>query len=223
MENKDIVEALEQVPALVKAAETFKATSGHIVSSLADAVKQRPQAEIPESELQKISKTPCAPPDVDSFSKALVENVAGDIGSTIKEKVDKALEGATVKVQHTHTNSYCIEKDLKEYADIRLWNRSIAFGLTSLVLVTIIVIIAIAHFNSEAYWGKQFYKVYSSPYLTEEEWDNISRDIHAIAILPNEFDKDPKRVKEQIKKSKAILKERKKEARQRQKAEKISN
>ena len=53
MENKDIVEALEQVPALVKAAETIKATSGHIVSSLADAVKQRPQAEIPESELQK--------------------------------------------------------------------------------------------------------------------------------------------------------------------------
>ena len=56
MENKDIVEALEQVPALVKAAETFKATSGHIVSSLADAVKQRPQAEIPESELLKIFK-----------------------------------------------------------------------------------------------------------------------------------------------------------------------
>ena len=73
MENKDIVEALEKAPELVKAAETFKATSGHIVSSLADAVKQRPQAEIPESELQKISQTPCAPPDVDSFSKALVQ------------------------------------------------------------------------------------------------------------------------------------------------------
>ena len=218
MENKDIVEALEQVPALVKAAETFKATSGHIVSSLADAVKQRPQAEIPESELQKISGTPCAPPDVDSFSKALVQKVAGDIGSTIKEKVDKAFEGATVKVQHTH--SYCIEKDLKKYADIRLWNRSIAFGLASVVLVAIIAIIAIVHFNSEAYWGKQFYKVYSSPYLTEEEWGNISRDFNTIAILPNEFDKDPKRVKEQIKKSKGILKERKKEARQRRKIEK---
>ena len=204
MENKDIVEALEKAPELVKAAETFKATSGHIVSSLADAVKQRPQAEIPESELQKISQTPCAPPDVDSFSKALVQKVAGDIGSTIKEKVDEALEGATVKVQHTH--SYCIEKDLKEFADIRL--------------VAIIVIIAIVHFNSETYWGKQYYKVYSSPYLTKKEKEKISRDVHTIAILPNEFNKDPKRVKEQIKKSKAILKERKKEARQRQKDEK---
>ena len=210
MENKDIVDALEQVPALVKAAKTYKETSGHIVSSLADAVKQRPQAEIPESELQKISQTPCAPPDVDSFSKALVEKVAGDIGSTIKEKVDKALKGATVKVQHTH--SYCIEKDLKEFADIRLWNRSLAFGLTSVVLVAIIAIIAIVHYNSETYWGKQFYKVYSSPYLTKEEWKNISRDTHTIAILPDEFDKDSKRVKEQIKKSKATLKERKREA-----------
>ncbi len=210
MENKDIVDALEQVPALVKAAKTYKETSGHIVSSLADAVKQRPQAEIPESELQKISQTPCAPPDVDSFSKALVEKVAGDIGSTIKEKVDKALKGATVKVQHTH--SYCIEKDLKEFADIRLWNRSLAFGLTSVVLVAIIAIIAIVHYNSETYWGKQFYNVYSSPYLTKEEWKNISRDTHTIAILPDEFDKDSKRVKEQIKKSKATLKERKREA-----------
>ena len=141
-----------------------------------------------------------------------------DIGASIKKKDDGALEGATVKVQHTH--SYCIEKDLKEYADIRLWNMSIAFGLTSVVLVAIIVIIAIAYFNSDTYWGKQYYKVYSSLYLTEEEWEKVSRDVHTIAILPNEFDKDPKRVKEQIKKSKAILKERKKEARQRQKAEK---
>ena len=71
--------------------------------------------------------------------------------------------------------------------------------------------------------GKQYYKVYSSPYLTEKEWEKISRNVHTIAILPNEFDKDHKRVKEQIKNSKAILKERKKEARQMQKEEKISN
>ena len=215
MENKDIVEALEKAPELVKAAETFKATSGHIVSSLADAVKQRPQAEIPESELQKISQTPCAPPDVDSFSKALVQKVAGDIGTVIKNKVNEALKGATVTVQHTH--SYCIERDLKEYADTRLWNRSIAFGLTSVVLAAIIVIIAIVHYNSANYWGRQYYEIYSSPYLTKKEKEKISRDVHTIAILPNEFDKDPKRVKEQIKKSKAILKERKKEAKQRQK------
>lgn len=211
MENKDIIEALEKAPELVKAAETFKETLGHIISSFANAIKKRPQAEIPESELQKISQTPCAPPDIDSFSKALVQKVVVDIGPVIQNKVNEAMKGATVTVQHTH--SYCIERDLKEYADIRLWNRSIAFGLTSVVLVAIIIIIAIVHYNSETYWGKQYYEVYSSPYLTEEEWEKISRNVHTIAILPNEFDKAPKRVKEQIKKNKNILKARKKEAR----------
>ena len=67
-------------------------------------------------------------------------------------------------------------------------------------------------YNSEAYWGRQYYEVYSSPYLTDKEREKISRDVHTIAILPNEFDKDPKRVKEQIKKNRGILKERKKEA-----------
>ena len=107
----------------------------------------------------------------------------------------------------------CFERYLKKYTDNRLWNRSIAFGLASVVLVAIIVIIAIVYYNSEIYWGRQYYKVYSSPYLTEEEREKISRNVHTIAILPNEFDKDPKRVKEQIKKSKAILKERMKDAR----------
>ena len=218
MESKEFVDALVQVPELVEAAKTFKETSGHIISSVADAIQKRPQAEIPDSELQKIAATPCAPPQMDSVVNDFANKVVGAIEPIIKDKVNEALKGATVTVQHTH--SYCIEKDLKEFADIRLWNRSIAFGLTSVVLVAIIVIIAIVHYNSEAYWGKQFYKVYSSPYLTDEEWDNISRDIHTIAILPDEFEKDPKRVKEQIKKSKAILKERKKEARQRKKVEK---
>ena len=209
MENKDIVEALEQVPALVKAAETFKATSGHIVSSLADAVKQRPQAEIPESELQKISKTPCAQPDVDSFSKALVQKVAGDIGSTIKDKVDEALEGATVKVQHTH--SYCFERDLKEVADMRLTKRCMIFGLASFVLTSIIAIIAVTHYNSDVYWGKQFNKVYSSPYLTEEERELIQRNYYTVAILPSEYHNDPPKAKEQLKRTRSILKKRKKE------------
>ncbi len=206
MENKDIVEALEKAPELVKAAETFKETSGHIISSFANAIKKRPQAEIPESELQKISQTPCAPPDVDSFSKALVQKVAGDIGSTIKEKVDEALEGATVKVQHTH--SYCIEKDLKEFADIRLWNRSIAFGLVSVVLVAIIVIIAIVHFNSEAYWGKQYLQVANSEYVTEDEWDLLWEDVYPKSLLPKEYMTNPSRVKSKIRENKKIIKQR---------------
>ena len=67
----------------------------------------------------------------------------------------------------------------------------------------IIAIIAITYFNSEAYLGKQFYEVYSSPFLTKEGRQAIQRNSHTIAILPDEFDKNPKRIKERKKKHKA--------------------
>ena len=210
MESKELVDALVQVPELVEAAKTFKETSGHIISSVADAIQKRPQAEIPDSELQKIAATPCAPPKMDSVVKDFAYKVVGIIEPIIKDKVNEALKSAEVTVQHTH--SYCFERDLKDVADTRLMKRCLIFGLTTVVLALILAIIAIAHFNSETYWGKQYYEVYSSPYLTEEEWEKISQNVHIIAILPNEFDKDPKRVKEQLKKNKSILKERKKEA-----------
>ncbi len=210
MESKEFVDALVQVPELVEAAKTFKETSGHIISSVADAIQKRPQAEIPDSELQKIAATPCAPPKMDSVVKDFAYKVVGVIEPIIKDKVNEALKGAAVTVQHTH--SYCFERDLKDVADTRLRKRCLIFGLTTVVLALIIAIIAITHFNSEAYLGKQYYEVYSSPYLSEEERETLSRNCRTIAILPTEFDKNPKRVKEQIKKNRSILKERKKEA-----------
>ena len=89
--------------------------------------------------------------------------------------------------------------------------RCLILGLPSLVLTSIIVIIAIAHFNSDSNWSKQFYEVNSSPFLTKEERLAIQQDSHTIAILTDEFDKDPKQIKEIIK-NKSILKKRKKEA-----------
>ena len=209
MENKELVDALVQVPGLVEAAKTFKETSGHIISSVADAIKKRPQAEIPDSELQKIAETPCAPPKMDSVVKDFANKVVGAIEPIIKYKVNETLKGASVTVQHTH--SYCFERDLKEVADTRLTKRCLILGLTSLVLALIIAIIAIAHFNSDAYWGKQFNKVYTSPYLTEEEREIMQRNYHTVAILPTEYHNDPSKSKEQLRGTKAILKKRKRE------------
>ena len=136
-----------------------------------------------------------------------MQKVAEDIGSTIKVKVDEALKGATVAVQHTH--SYCFERDLKEVADMRLTKRCMIFGLASFVLASIIAIIAVTHYNSDVYWGKQFNKVYSSPYLTEEEREIIQRNYYTVSILPAEYHNDPSKAKEQLGSTKAILKKRK--------------
>ena len=210
MESKEIVDALVQVPELVEAAKTFKESLGHIITSMADAIKKRSQAEIPDSELQKIAATPCAPPKMDSVVKDFSYKVVGVIEPIIKDKVNEALKGATVTVQHTH--SYCFERDLKEVADTRLMKRCLIFGLTALVLASIIAIIAIAHFNSEAYLGKQYFEIYSSPYLSKEERETLALNCSTIAILPTEFDKNPKQVKEQLKHYNSILKKRKEEA-----------
>lgn len=53
--------------------------------------------------------------------------------------------------------------------------------------------------------------MYSSPYLTEEERELIQRNYYTVAILPTEYQKDPSKAKEQLKRAKAILKKRKKE------------
>lgn len=78
--------------------------------------------------------------------------------------------------------------------------KCLIFGLTSFISI-----IAITHFNSKAYLEKQYYTIYTSTYLTKEERKAIMRDSHTLAILPDEFDKDPKRVKEIIKKNNKSL------------------
>lgn len=83
--------------------------------------------------------------------------------------------------------------------------------MTSFVLASIIAIIAIAYYNSDVYWGKQFNKVYSSPYLTEEEREIIQRNYYTVAILPTEYHKDPSIAKKQLKRARATLKRRKRE------------
>ncbi len=56
MDNKVLIDALTQIPDLIKAAETYKETSNRIVSSLANAVKQHAQTVIRESEMQKLEQ-----------------------------------------------------------------------------------------------------------------------------------------------------------------------
>ena len=48
MDNKDIIDALEKIPALIQAAETFKGTTNHIIATFSEELKKHSLAEIPE-------------------------------------------------------------------------------------------------------------------------------------------------------------------------------
>ena len=89
--------------------------------------------------------------------------------------------------------------------------RCLILGLSSFVMASIIAIIAVTHYNSDIYWGEQFNKVYTSPYLTKEEREIMQRNYYTVAILPSEYHNDPQKAKEQLKRTRSILKKRKKE------------
>jgi hypothetical protein len=54
-------------------------------------------------------------------------------------------------------------------------------------------------------------QAYSSPYLSEKESKTMQRKYHTVAILPSEYHDNPLKAKEQLKRTKAILKKRERE------------
>lgn len=216
MDNKALLDALEQIPNLINAAQTYKATSDHIITTLAEAVKKRPQAILPAEELEKIKEviktTPCAKPDITLISRELARRISGDVADAIKPAVrnaaSEALKGASVLVEHSHV----IERNLKDVADKKMKKTNRILWGVIIILVLTIGISAITYFSGETYWGKQFYDVYTSKYLTPEEKANLKENSFLLSVLPRGYREDTATVRLQIKQYKEILKKREKDA-----------
>lgn len=216
MDNKALLDALEQIPNLINAAQTYKATSDRIVTTLAEAVKKRPQAVVPVEELEKmkevIKTTPCAKPDIALISRELARRISGDVADAIKPAVrnaaTEALNGASVSVEHSHV----IERDLRSIVDEKMKKKVFILWIVIVVLLGVIGISAAAYYISDMYWGKEFYELYTSDYLTAEEKANLELKAGYTGILPQGYYKDPIGAQEQLKRNKAILKKREREA-----------
>ena len=214
--NKILIDALEQIPALVKAAETFKETSNRIVATLADAIKKRPQAEFTDDELQKLAKvisdTRCASPDMAYISRELSRRLSGDIsdaiGPVIKNKAAVALKNASVTVEHSHV----VEKDLKDVVDKRMKHRILVLWFIIIILLEAIGISAFNYYCSDTFWGKQFKELYTSKYITQQERARIERNAGYTGILPKDYHKNPGAAQARLQLSMEILKKREKEA-----------
>lgn len=217
MENKDLIDALEQIPQLVSAASIFKNTSDQIVSILAAAIKKRPQAEIPQEELRKIEKvvagTRCAPPDMNIVARHSAKIIAAylteSLGPALNRKVEAAMKDASVKVEHSHY----IERNLKDVADREMRKKAYRRGLMIFVLAVGIILMAIKYFTGLTYWGKQYNSVYQSNYVTKEEKEAMVQHMYSLYCIPKNYYDSPDAAKLQIKRDKEIIKKRKKEAR----------
>ena len=152
MDNKALLDALEQIPNLINAAQTYKATSDRIITTLAEAVKKRPQAILPAEELEKIKEviktTPCAKPDITLISRELARRISGDVADAIKPAVrnaaSEALKGASVLVEHSHV----IERNLKDVADKKMKKTNRILWGVIIILVLTIGISAITGFGA---------------------------------------------------------------------------
>lgn len=216
MDNKALLDALAQIPDLIKAAETYKATSERIISTLAEAVKKRPQAVIPEEELEKtkkaIQETRCAQPDITLISRELARRISEDVSDAIKPALRtaaaEALRAESVNVEHSHV----IERNLWSIVDEKMKKKVRILWIIIIVLFGAIGISAISFFNSETHWGQEFYELYSSKYITADEKAALERSVGYTGVLPLGYYEDPVAARAQLKRNKDILKMREKEA-----------
>lgn len=216
MDNITLLDALEQIPNLINAAQTYKATSDRIITTLAEAVKKRPQAILPAEELEKmkevIKTTPCAKPDINLISRELARRIYDDVAAAVKPAVRnaaiEALKAESVTVEHSHV----IERNLRSIVEEKIKKKVRILWLIIVALLGAIGISAIAYLNSDTYWGREFYELFTSKYITADEKAALERSVGYTGILPRGYYEDPSAARAQLKLNMEILKKREKEA-----------
>ena len=216
MDNITLLDALEQIPNLINAAQTYKATSDRIITTLAEAVKKRPQAILPAEELEKmkevIKTTPCAKPDINRISRELARRIYDDVAAAVKPAVRnaaiEALKAESVTVEHSHV----IERNLRSIVEEKIKKKVRILWLIIVALLGAIGISAIAYLNRDTYWGREFYELFTSKYITADEKAALERSVGYTGILPRGYYEDPSAARAQLKLNMEILKKREKEA-----------
>lgn len=209
-----LLKALGQLPDLVDAAKTYKETNDKTVSTLSTAIKERPKAIIPESEMSRLKcnilQTPCALPDTDGVAAQIVEYVRECMPAIVQAEVKKALGETKVTMIHRH----------EHYSIGSLWNIVndvtkrwiVALGISVVLLLCALVYSVDYALTSELFLGKSYREICNSKYITKEERDAMIKDVYAVSACPRKYEGRPKALRDKIRQNKAILRERKSRA-----------
>ena len=207
-ETEILIEALGQIPELVEAAKTYKASNEKTISTMSMAIKKRPEAEIPQKEVEKVTDavkaTPCALPDTDDFLKAIV----GLMRPIIQHEVKEAVGATKIKVQHEHTHrhySYSASFDMINDT-AKKW--IIGLAMSTLILVATLVIGLVHLTNSEMYLGMKYMEIYDSGLLTKSEKEKLLKEAYMVSLYPEAYKGYPKAFKERLRKNNRILNDR---------------
>ena len=207
-ETEILIEALGQIPELVEAAKTYKASNEKTISTMSMAIKKRPEAEIPQKEVEKVTDavkaTPCALPDTDDFLKAIV----GLMRPIIQHEVKEAVGATKIKVQHEHTHrhySYSASFDMINDT-AKKW--IIGLAVSTLILAATLVIGLVHLTNSEMYLGMKYMEIYDSGLLTKSEKEKLLKEAYMVSLYPEAYKGYPKAFKERLRKNNGILNDR---------------
>lgn len=222
-ESNEIVKALGQVPELVENSRRIINENEKKIMILADGLKKRMQAEIPSSEIEKItaattaavSRTRCASPDTEDVSRTVADNISKQIVASVKtittEAVKEAIKDSPVKVEHQHVHTNLMYAYQSSDDTLRKW--ILGLGIYSLLVTLVGILGSYLYFNSALYIGAEYEDVYLSKYTTEAERAMLKSNTYSVSFVPTEFDKTPELVKQKIKRNKQILSQREMEDR----------
>ena len=207
-ETEILIEALGQIPELVEAAKTYKASNEKTISTMSMAIKKRPEAEIPQKEVEKVTDavkaTPCALPDTDDFLKA----IAGMMRPIIHQEVKEAVGATKIKIQHEHRHDHYSYS--ASWSMVKDTAKKLIIGLAiSTLILTVTLVAVLVHFtNSEMYLGKKYMELYQSDLLTKSEKEKLLKDAYMVSLYPKAYEGYPKAFRERLRKNKSIVDDR---------------
>lgn len=206
MEDTEIlIEALGLVPDLVEAAKTYKESNEKTITTMATAIKKRPEAVIPQAEVNKVTEavkaTPCALPDTEK----LVNKIANIIRPIIIQEVKEAVGATKINLKHEHTHnhySYTASWSMVKGA-AKKW--IIGLAMSTLVLAATLITGIVHLTNSEMYLGKKYMELYDSGLLTKSEKEQFIKDSYTVSRYPKAYKGYPKSFRERFQKNTAII------------------
>lgn len=142
-ETEILIKYIGKIPELVESVDQYREINDKTIKTLAEAMKQHPQAIIPVSELMKISQyvaqTQCRLPDTDDLVNAIAKKMETAIVPLVRDEMRRAfgITEYTVKHEHAHTTL----KDLKEVVDNRTRKLIRWLIVMNVILVLIIVVV----------------------------------------------------------------------------------
>ena len=205
--NNEIVKALGEVPALVETAKNLSKLIG-------EAMLERAKAEIPNEEIERVCSsikktvetTQCALPDTSKLESEIASGVSKELPDNLRE----AVKNTPVKLEHHHYHDTTWA--MSEYAEKKT-RRSyrLSFAINLALVLTLIGGVIWYH-NQKSYWGEQYLEICRSGYITNAEREALGKDIFYVGILPGEYHKNPKLVREKIRRNQEVIRHREMEA-----------